>query len=356
MMQTRVFTIAALLLWFFFDVAVVWHSTSRSAGIALLISMGLTAAGYVVGLLFSVPKATAGSSHNASDKDAQSSQSARQIYSLNTNLEEVADWLTKIIVGLGLVEAKRIITFMLNASAALGATLASAEPTLNQPASQGISMGIILSFPPIGFLLGFFSVRLYVSRALYNVDKAILQPIDIQAKVTAFVAAANVPKQQAGVETKPADARDAASAVRETSNVVRRIVTPSALASFSGGRLLWVDDRPPNNEYLINAFRELGIDVTLSTSTDDALAKVDAGNRYDAIITDMGRPPDLRAGYTLLAALKQRGVATPTLVYAGSASEEHRREAREAGAVDSTNRPQTVFEFVTRTVGSRRGK
>ena len=89
-----------------------------------------------------------------------------------------------------------------------------------------------------------------------------------------------------------------------------------------------------------------GIQVEISTSTDDALEKVDRRS-YDLIISDMGRPPDARAGYTLLDKLRQAGNQIPLVIYANSRTPEHVREARAHGAIGCTNRPQELIEMVT---------
>jgi CheY-like chemotaxis protein len=62
---------------------------------------------------------------------------------------------------------------------------------------------------------------------------------------------------------------------------------------------LWVDDFPNNNIYERQALEALGVNFVLATSTEEALKKI-SRQRFDAIISDMGRPPDSRAGYTLL--------------------------------------------------------
>jgi TIR domain len=64
--------------------------------------------------------------------------------------------------------------------------------------------------------------------------------------------------------------------------------------------ILWVDDRPNNNVLERQAMKAYGIDCTLALSTGEALARL-RNNKFDAIISDMGHPPDQRAGYTLLA-------------------------------------------------------
>ena len=68
------------------------------------------------------------------------------------------------------------------------------------------------------------------------------------------------------------------------------------------------------------------IDFVLAQSTGQALAEL-RKQKFDAIISDMGRPPDSRAGYTLLEAVRGSGDQTPYFIYAGSRDPAHVREA-----------------------------
>ncbi len=138
---------------------------------------------------------------------------------------------------------------------------------------------------------------------------------------------------------------------REIANVVSQAVNPKAVRRLAGASVLWVDDNPSNNLYERKALEALGIRFTISTSTTDALEKVRI-NKYDAIISDMGRPPDKRAGYTLLAEKQKLGDKTPFVIYAGSNLPEHKAEARQKGAFGSTNNPQELFQMVLSAIQS----
>lgn len=100
--------------------------------------------------------------------------------------------------------------------------------------------------------------------------------------------------------------------------------------------VLWVDDRPDNNVIERKAMAPYNIEFVLARSTGEALAEL-RRRRFDAIISDMGRPPDSRAGYTLLDALRGSGDETPYFIYAGSRNPEHVREALSRGAQGATN-------------------
>jgi len=150
---------------------------------------------------------------------------------------------------------------------------------------------------------------------------------------------------EASKQTGPIDRQEAFEQVGEVIRTVGTFGRPP--------RILWVDDRPSNNTYEREAMGRLGIVFELSTSTDDALAKISTRS-YDAIISDMGRPPDDRAGYTLLDRLRRDGLQVPFVIYAGSRSPEHFDEAVRHGAVGSTNRPSELIDLVRQALGVSR--
>jgi CheY-like chemotaxis protein len=120
---------------------------------------------------------------------------------------------------------------------------------------------------------------------------------------------------------------------------------PRRAQTLDGSHILWVDDRPSNNVGERATFEKMGIRFTVSTSTEDALQKVRL-HQYDAIISDMGRPPDDRAGYTLLDRLLAMEVDTPFVIYSSSNRPEHKAEALRKGAVGATNNLPELVELV----------
>ena len=133
-------------------------------------------------------------------------------------------------------------------------------------------------------------------------------------------------------------------------DVVAEVVTPRALRRASRSTVLWVDDNPNNNSYQRQALEAIGVSFVLAKSTDEALKKI-SKQRFDAIISDMGRPPDSRAGYTLLDKLRSSGDQTPFIIYAGSRNPEHVAESRRHGAMGCTNNANELFEMVLSALG-----
>jgi len=150
----------------------------------------------------------------------------------------------------------------------------------------------------------------------------------------------------------PSDAGGPAPAA-DPREIAEAIPSPRDQRRLQGARILWVDDRPDNNVFERQALEALGIQIDISTSTEDALATI-SRRPYDMVISDMGRPPDARAGYTLLDRLRETGNRTPFVIYASSRAPEHVREARQHGAIGSTNLPQELVEMVTTALAARR--
>ena len=143
----------------------------------------------------------------------------------------------------------------------------------------------------------------------------------------------------------------AVSRARDVAEMVAERVNARTVRLTKGRRVLWVDDRPLNNVFERRSLEALGIEFDTSTSTEDALTCL-AKHAYAAVISDMGRPPDKQAGYTLLDAMRARGDRTPFVIYAGSNMLEHREMARTRGAIGSTNRADELFQLVLAAVGA----
>jgi CheY-like chemotaxis protein len=172
-----------------------------------------------------------------------------------------------------------------------------------------------------------------------------------ELSLTAGGVEATLRTQKAAVNVGLAEAQRAAEAgepaeVTDPQVIAAALPTPQTQQRLLGARILWVDDHPDNNRYERQALEALGIIVDLATSTDEALEKL-RRQQYKLVISDMGRPPDRRAGYTLLDAMRQGGNHTPFVIYAGSRAPEHGAEARRHGAVGSTNSPQELVTMVT---------
>jgi len=159
----------------------------------------------------------------------------------------------------------------------------------------------------------------------------------------------------AALATAPGGTDDPQEPARAAAELAEALPGKRVHRALQGAVALWVDDRPQNNRYERQALEALGVIVSTSTSTDEALDQL-SRRPVDVVISDMGRPPDSRAAYTLLDAMRGRGDQTPFVIYASSRSAEHKAEARAHGAVGCTNSPQELIALVTQALGQRRSR
>jgi len=181
-----------------------------------------------------------------------------------------------------------------------------------------------------------------LSQLKFKADKSGLEVSFDTVKAQSELAQAVKSKSESDATLEPLDRREIAQTVLEAA--------PNRQAArFARSDVLWVDDRPDNNIHERKAFEAIGLRFTLARSTEEAL-RILKERTFAAIISDMGRPPDPRAGYTLLDTVRHKGDKTPFIIYAGSRSPEHQRETVKHGGQGCTNRPDELFRLVTKSV------
>ncbi|MBD1847351.1 response regulator [Cyanobacteria bacterium FACHB-63] len=166
-----------------------------------------------------------------------------------------------------------------------------------------------------------------------------------QAEVSAALAAAAASRSDGDTNRE-----SAAKEAKIAADIASEVVTPRVIRRASRSTVLWVDDFPNNNIYERQALEALGVNFVLAASTEEALKKI-SRQKFDAIISDMGRPPDSRAGYTLLDQLRSNGDQTPFIIYAGSRNPAQVAESRHRGAIGCANNANELFEMVLSTLG-----
>lgn len=73
---------------------------------------------------------------------------------------------------------------------------------------------------------------------------------------------------------------------------------------YKNFRILWVDDNPYNNNFLIKSFMDLGMEVQIAFDTNMAIEIFKMMN-FNIIITDMDRPPEVLAGLNLIEKIRE---------------------------------------------------
>jgi CheY-like chemotaxis protein len=111
--------------------------------------------------------------------------------------------------------------------------------------------------------------------------------------------------------------------------------------------VLWVDDNPKNNSYLIANLSESGVEIITALSTSEALSKF-TSRRIDRVISDMGRREGIKynqtAGLDLIRQIRAMDPNVPILIYCSRrAAQTYEQEAKSAGANVITSSPSVLL-------------
>ena len=113
-------------------------------------ALACLAVGSLVGVVFGIPRAL--EQHQSANRE-----SFIKTTRANTNMEQISDWLTKILVGAGLVELKELPPNLDVAAHYVGSSLTSTMPV---PFSMvSIAAALIIFFSIEGFLGGYLIAR-----------------------------------------------------------------------------------------------------------------------------------------------------------------------------------------------------
>lgn len=126
-------------------------------------------------------------------------------------------------------------------------------------------------------------------------------------------------------------------------------VTPRRAA-----RVLWVDDKPANNENERRWLRPHGIVFDCVVSTAEALEQL-ASESYDLVITDLGRKDSSdrswSAGADFLDQPVVRDGGPPVIVYAGTRGVSRRDDLMQRGASEVTQSTSVLLKTVLDLLG-----
>jgi hypothetical protein len=127
-------------------------------GSELLFALASLAVGALLGFLFGVPR-TLTSEPGTTLPDASLSG-----VRANTNLEQISDWLTKILIGATLVQLGAIPSAATKLFNAMSPSLGSGVGT------AAVAGAIVIYFSIFGFLAGWLATRLLLGAAMRNAD------------------------------------------------------------------------------------------------------------------------------------------------------------------------------------------
>ena len=146
-------------------------------GFLAMVSVGVLIAGAsafvggALGFLFGIPrtlqKDAESPSTEADSSGPEAASSVRRIeYRVNTNLEQISDWLTKILVGVGLTQIVEIRDGLVSLTAF------AAQGLGPQGQSQVFVFALLSYSTVLGFLFGYLWTRLFLVGALRVADQA----------------------------------------------------------------------------------------------------------------------------------------------------------------------------------------
>jgi hypothetical protein len=125
-------------------------------------ALACLAIGTLFGIIFGLPR-------EATDWSAKGTvQSGLRA---NTNMEEISDWLTKLLVGAGLVELKSLPGALVVAAKYVAASLSPAARP--EAALDSIAASIIIYFAVEGFIGGYLITRVFFQLAFQRSDEVL---------------------------------------------------------------------------------------------------------------------------------------------------------------------------------------
>jgi hypothetical protein len=143
------------------------------AAIGILVSGASATFGGLLGFLFGIPRTLQqeGSSSSALESEGKTNYEKTMPdtnYRANTNLEQISDWLTKILVGVGLTQMTVIPGKLVTISNAIATEYGTAR------GSRSFALTVIVFFLICGFLFSYLWTRLYLPGAFRQADLGVL--------------------------------------------------------------------------------------------------------------------------------------------------------------------------------------
>ncbi len=143
----------------------VWERFFEVFSVAIAIAGAATIIGALVGFVFGIPRSLQGTDADSAPPSNKDMSGARpEGYRPNTSLEQISDWLTKILVGVGLTQLMEIPSAVQRYATHVGKALGSVQ-------GADIFVGATsLYFVVSGFLCAYLWTRLKLGQALSEAD------------------------------------------------------------------------------------------------------------------------------------------------------------------------------------------
>jgi hypothetical protein len=145
-------------------------AAAEEAAVAIAAGIASFMVGGILGFIFGIPRYAASSA----DLQVQNALGSDVVkYRANTNLEQISDWLTKILVGLGLTQFNSIGEFFSSVKDDVGRSL---RPSASDGAPVQAAALILLTLIS-GFLFFYLWSRVYLPRMFQNAEREDREPV-----------------------------------------------------------------------------------------------------------------------------------------------------------------------------------
>ena len=147
---------------------------AAALSVGFLVSLASIAAGGLLGFIFGIPRSVA-SAETTPGLGARGSPGST--YRANTNLEQISDWLTKILVGVGLIQLGSIGDSLSALVTEVASGLNPAGPTKSD---VSIAAALLVVYVILGFIGGYVISRTMLMRLFRKAEQ-----LDLQAQLIA---------------------------------------------------------------------------------------------------------------------------------------------------------------------------
>ena len=204
----------------------------RAVGGVLLICSAAGLAGALLGFIFGIPRpisapqAPPAAAGGAAPPPGVDHRQAAKAWELSTNLTQISDWLTKIVVGVSLVEAKNVLAEFQTISVTAADWLFGMRH-----GSPALIAAVIVGGAVFGFLFAYLYTELIISRLIAAVASGLDTTAEAHAHPAADAAdprpgAANFARRGRSANLGSAEIGGSASRAAISSDPVRRFGRP----------------------------------------------------------------------------------------------------------------------------------
>jgi hypothetical protein len=235
--------------------------------VEMFLGMAALGGGILIGFLFGIPRTRLIDGHNDNGSTDNADKFSYERYQPGTSLEQIADWLTKIIIGISLVEVRTIA----GALDALGTRVAKSTST-SVAGADVITQLLFVVFATSGFLTSYLWTRIHYGKIQAFADQLVwtglrqffvdtqnklarqeskTESLERKTNIIERVASANAEGRAPKTSTKPVPAED--------SDLVQNVVGAQELIPGSAPSTAAIDGSVDVQSRL-KTFRKAGVD------------------------------------------------------------------------------------------------